>query len=128
MTDLITNLRSLSRYEHADLSLGDEAADEIERLRAVLEWRSFSDPPTSACNILLWYGNLVFLNRDGSAANEAMSEGRDCRLDLGYYDPNCLEAPWRHLLTGHDLFESPHDDEKPTLYAVIARPKQEALL
>lgn len=32
--DLVANLRSLSRYEHADLSIADEAADEIERLRA----------------------------------------------------------------------------------------------
>ena len=34
MTDLIYNLRSLAALEHADLSVADEAADEIERLRA----------------------------------------------------------------------------------------------
>lgn len=32
--DLLQRLRSLSRCEHSDLSIGDEAADEIERLRA----------------------------------------------------------------------------------------------
>lgn len=31
--DLIDRLRALSRYAHDDLSIGDEAADEIERLR-----------------------------------------------------------------------------------------------
>jgi uncharacterized coiled-coil DUF342 family protein len=29
---LLYNLRSLARMEHADLSIGDEAADEIERI------------------------------------------------------------------------------------------------
>ena len=32
--DLIDRLRALSRYAHDDKSIGDEAADEIERLRA----------------------------------------------------------------------------------------------
>lgn len=32
--DLIQRLRALSRHEHDDFSIGDEAADEIERLRA----------------------------------------------------------------------------------------------
>ena len=36
MTDLISRLRALSRHEHDDLTIGDEAADEIERLRAAL--------------------------------------------------------------------------------------------
>lgn len=36
MTDLVTRLRALSRAEHDDLSVGAEAADEIERLRAAL--------------------------------------------------------------------------------------------
>lgn len=34
---LIENLRSLARFEHADLSLGDEAADWIERWAPVVE-------------------------------------------------------------------------------------------
>ena len=33
--DLIDRLRALSRYAHDDKSIGDEAADEIERLRAM---------------------------------------------------------------------------------------------
>lgn len=37
MADIVENLRSLSRYEHADLSVGDEAANEIEQLRAEIE-------------------------------------------------------------------------------------------
>jgi hypothetical protein len=36
MGDLIERLRALSRHEHDDLSLGDEAADEIERLQSGL--------------------------------------------------------------------------------------------
>lgn len=36
MTDLTKRLRALSRHKHDDLSIGDEAADEIERLRAEL--------------------------------------------------------------------------------------------
>jgi hypothetical protein len=31
--ELISRLRALARYEHDDASVGDEAADEIERLR-----------------------------------------------------------------------------------------------
>ena len=34
---LIENLRSLARFEHADLSLGDEAADWIERWAPVVD-------------------------------------------------------------------------------------------
>lgn len=34
MDDLIERLRALSRYEHSDYSIGDEAAAEIEALRA----------------------------------------------------------------------------------------------
>lgn len=38
MTDgLIKNLRDLAAFAHADLSVADEAADEIERLRRALE-------------------------------------------------------------------------------------------
>lgn len=33
--DLIDRLRGLSRYAHDDKSIGDEAADEIERLRSI---------------------------------------------------------------------------------------------
>jgi len=37
MTDsLIKNLRDLATFAHADLSVADEAADEIERLREAL--------------------------------------------------------------------------------------------
>ena len=32
MTDLIQRLRALSRHQHSDMTVGDEAADEIERL------------------------------------------------------------------------------------------------
>jgi len=32
MTGLIARLRSLARFEHADLSIGDEAADALERV------------------------------------------------------------------------------------------------
>jgi len=32
MSDLIERLRALVRSEHSDFSIGDEAADEIERL------------------------------------------------------------------------------------------------
>jgi len=31
--DLVRSLRAMSRYEHDDLSIGNDAADEIERLR-----------------------------------------------------------------------------------------------
>lgn len=34
-SDLIARLRALSRYAHDDKSIGDEAADEIERLRSI---------------------------------------------------------------------------------------------
>lgn len=37
MSDITDRLRSLARYEHADLSIGDEAADEIELLRRHVE-------------------------------------------------------------------------------------------
>ena len=33
MTDIVERLRAMSRYEHDDLSIGDEAADEITALR-----------------------------------------------------------------------------------------------
>jgi hypothetical protein len=36
MSDLTERLRALARHEHSDLSVADEAADEIERLRREL--------------------------------------------------------------------------------------------
>lgn len=38
MSDLIKRLRALARSEHSDFAIGDEAADEIERLTAALKW------------------------------------------------------------------------------------------
>jgi hypothetical protein len=35
MPTLVENLRALSRYEHADASIGAEAADEIDRLALI---------------------------------------------------------------------------------------------
>lgn len=40
VSGLITNLRSLARFEHADLSIGDEAADALEVARVVDEERA----------------------------------------------------------------------------------------
>ena len=37
MSDLVQRLRGMSRYEHDDLSIADEAADEIERLTQALK-------------------------------------------------------------------------------------------
>jgi len=39
-TSLIANLRSLARFEHADLSIGDEAADALEVAAIVDDERS----------------------------------------------------------------------------------------
>ncbi len=36
MKDLINRLRALSRIEHSDFSIGDEAADALEELLALL--------------------------------------------------------------------------------------------
>ena len=36
MTDIVKRLRELALCRHSDISIGDEAADEIERLRAAL--------------------------------------------------------------------------------------------
>lgn len=54
--DIVENLRGLSRGDNSDFSLGDEAADEITRLRAELaeakeklrlatEWRPIEEAP-----------------------------------------------------------------------------------
>ncbi len=41
---LIDRLRAMARHEHDDLSIGDEAADEIEHLRAMDKtWRAGHD-------------------------------------------------------------------------------------
>lgn len=40
-SDLLTRLRGLSRHEHSDITIGDEAADAIELLQAGVErWRA----------------------------------------------------------------------------------------
>lgn len=46
MADLITNLRNLSKCKHNDLDVADEAADEIEKLRAQI--RIYKDLLTEA--------------------------------------------------------------------------------
>jgi hypothetical protein len=43
MDDLVKRLNSLSRHEHDDLSIGNEAADAIERLRAALRHQDDRD-------------------------------------------------------------------------------------
>lgn len=54
--DLIKDLRELSSYKNSDTSLGDDAADEIERLRAELAEKdaaiaqAYEDGRISACN------------------------------------------------------------------------------
>jgi hypothetical protein len=49
---LVYNLRSLARFEHADLSIGDEAADMIERQAAEIArltgWRMRAGPDHNA--------------------------------------------------------------------------------
>lgn len=37
--DLIDRLRALSRHEHSDLTIGDEAADIIERIKSAARTR-----------------------------------------------------------------------------------------
>lgn len=37
MDSLVANLRALARYVHSDMTVAEEAADEIERLRAANE-------------------------------------------------------------------------------------------
>lgn len=36
LSDSVTRLRALAKQQHDDLSVADEAADEIERLRATI--------------------------------------------------------------------------------------------
>jgi hypothetical protein len=36
MSDLVERLRALSRLEHSDCTIGDEAADELERMQATI--------------------------------------------------------------------------------------------
>lgn len=62
--DLIDRLRALSRHEHSDTSIGDEAADALEAAREDAEryrWlRKFSDHGghrTPAVPTLAWDGN-----------------------------------------------------------------------
>ena len=43
--DLIRNLRGLAACAHMDLSVADEAADEIERLREALRKIEYLDRP-----------------------------------------------------------------------------------
>ena len=44
MNDLIERLRALSRYEHSDYSIGDEAADALEAARVDAErYRALRD-------------------------------------------------------------------------------------
>lgn len=46
---LVRRLREMARYEHDDLSIGDEAADEIERLRAELAMLRTGDTCARVC-------------------------------------------------------------------------------
>lgn len=53
-------LRALSKFEHSDVSIGDDAADEIERLsrenaelRKKLEWQPIATAPRTGIALLL---------------------------------------------------------------------------
>ena len=73
MTDIVERLRVMSRYEHDDLTIGDEAADEIERLRAAAALCDKHQPNGGAIDmILMTYAErisnrLATLRSDNSA-------------------------------------------------------------
>ena len=82
MDDLTQRLRALSRMEHSDHTIGDEAADEIERLRAELELRrksgSASDRLHNICQAIADVADGSEFSREEwdrlDAENKAMRE------------------------------------------------------
>lgn len=106
MSDLIANLRALARHKHDDLTVADEAADEIERLRAALSGlpraighmregsleitpgadpRSWGDGYTTAQQMALNIVNAIVEQRtpeQDAALQELVDQAQE--LDMGY--------------------------------------------
>ena len=72
MTDIVERLRQLAACVHADLSVGDEAADEIERLREDLRYYAKNHYPDP--NAGPWGANS---NDFGDVARAALVESND---------------------------------------------------
>ena len=72
MDDLISRLRALSRHEHSDMTIGDEAADALEAAREDAErYRFLRAEALSAFESGLDEPQLVF-------ARECVGDYQDC--------------------------------------------------
>ena len=99
MTDsLIKNLRDLATFAHADLSVADEAADEIERLREERdearrgEHRENENTPTWAELTAYWKARAEELERDRVVAPHATTENERLREALEEVRPLVMGA------------------------------------
>jgi hypothetical protein len=134
---LIYNLRSLARMEHADLSIGDEAADAIERLtcernEAVVrssqwaelagEWKFRAERAEAALEDMVTARHLP---RDHCEVEQAMRRACAVLAQRGelvkQYDraeraEAALKKAWRDL----DVYREP-DDVKDDIFAAIAQ-------
>lgn len=111
-TDLISRLRALSRCEHDDLSIGDEAADEIERLTAALavEKADAEDAwATAEATLKRDQGRIHKLEAalaaekeraDGAGAMTSARERADMLMDALPKHPAFPLVSWRHSDSG----------------------------
>lgn len=81
MNDLIERLRALSRYEHSDYSIGDEASYALEVARMEnkghrIAIQQLYDRAEALAEALQWYVDNDDTN-DGQEGNEFWLAGRD---------------------------------------------------
>lgn len=81
MGDIVGSLRSLARFEHADLSIGNEAADEIERLRGVIK-RQASSARTLQATTMQTVEHLAQRDRSEYHAAATLESEREANAQL----------------------------------------------
>ena len=110
MVDIVARLRI------ADGHLHQEAAHEIERLRALVEWRPIDEPPSAPCMVIYYYGRLMFDDCDGNSISPQIEPYRDEAYALGFWDGE----QFCDLGTGHGTFEHWKPPEQlPTRWAPL---------
>lgn len=71
-------------------------------------WRKFEEKPDRPLQAELFSGRLYLTDEDGEKISAVVHPWRDERRQMAFFDGEC----WRHMGTGHELFEYGEPDKE----------------